>query len=86
VFPLADEDLALYTAVLNALQAVENINAAYLVVYTSLLVETINDVYSNENDNNRWRVYVVNGVHAYISADPYTLKDGDQIEWTYQKY
>jgi len=53
VFPLTDEDLALYTAVLNALQAVVNINVAYWVVYTSPLVDAINDVYSNENDNNR---------------------------------
>lgn len=30
-------------------------------------------------------MYAVNGVHVYISADQYTLKDGGQIEWIYQK-
>lgn len=78
--------LAPSTTVLDALYAVADVNATYWVAYNSFLIDAINDVYSNENDNNRWWVYAVNGVHAYISADQYTLEDGDQIEWTYQKY
>lgn len=78
--------LALNTTVLDALNAVADVNATYWVAYNSFLIDAINNVYSNENDNNRWWVYAVNGEHAYISAEQYTLEDGDQIEWTYQKY
>jgi hypothetical protein len=53
VFPLAEEIyLTPYTAVLKALHAVANINAIYWVAYTSLLINAINDVYSNETTTN----------------------------------
>jgi len=78
--------LAPNTTVFDVLKAVAKINATYWTVYQSWFINAINNVFINEKGNNRWWVFSVNGEHALVSADNYKLKDGDQIEWTYQKY
>jgi hypothetical protein len=72
--------------VLDALRAVAKVNATYWEAYQSFFINAINNVFNNEKGNNRWWVFSVNGEHALVSADQYKLNDGDQIEWTYQKY
>jgi len=72
--------------VLDALRAVATVNATYWEAYKSFFINAINNVFNNEKGNNRWWVFSVNGEHALVSADQYKLVDGDQIEWTYQKY
>lgn len=72
--------------VLDALRAVAKVNATYWEAYQVFFINAINNVFNNDKGNNRWWVYSVNGEHALVSADQYKLNDGDQIEWTYQKY
>jgi len=71
---------------LDALRAVVKVNATYWEAYQSFFVNAINNVFNNEKGNNLWWVFSVNGEHALVSADQYKLDNGDQIEWTYQKY
>lgn len=72
--------------VLDALRAVAKVNATYWEAYQLFFINAINNVFNNEKGNNQWWVFSVNGEHALVSADQYKLNDGDQIEWTYQKY
>lgn len=81
-----DAYLAPKTTVFDALKTVAGVNATYWQEYQSWLIDAINNVVSNENDNNRWWVFSVNGEHALVSADAYELRDGDNIEWTYEQY
>lgn len=78
--------LAPNTTVFDALNTVAKVNATYWEMYRSFFISAINNVFNNENGNNRWWVYSVNGEHALVSADNYKLHDGDQIEWTYYQY
>lgn len=78
--------LAPKTTVFDALKTVAEVDATYWQEYQSWLINAINGVVSNENNNNAWWVYSVNGEHAIVSADAYELKDGDRVEWTYQQY
>jgi hypothetical protein len=71
---------------LDALKSSAEVNATYWPIYQSFLIDAINGVVSNENNNNRWWVYAVNGEHAIVSADQYKLRDGDHLEWTYEQY
>lgn len=85
---VTEENIYLFNdaTVLDALRAVAQVNATYWEVYQSFYIEAINDVFNNENGNNRWWVYSVNGEHALVSADHYIPNDGDQIEWIYHQY
>ncbi len=78
--------LAPNTTALDALKAVASVNTTYWPAFEAWFIDAINEVYNNANGNNRWWVYAVNGEHALIGAAEYTIKDGDQIEWTYQQY
>ena len=78
--------LAPKQTVFDALKIVAQVNATYWDAYQSWLIDAINDIENNENSNNRWWVYSVNGEHALVSADAYELIDGDQVEWIYQQY
>lgn len=78
--------LAPNTTVLDALKAVASVNETYWPTFEAWFIDAINDMYNNENSNNRWWVYSVNGEHALIGAAEYTIRDGDQIEWIYQQY
>lgn len=78
--------LAPNTTVLDGLRAVASVNTTYWPAFQAWFIDAINNVFNNENGNNRWWVYSVNGEHALIGAAEYKIRDGDQIEWTYQRY
>ncbi len=71
--------------VLDALRTVANVNSTYWEAFQSFLVDGINGVFTDFTQNRFW-VFAVNGEHALVSADQYILKDGDQVEWTYDQY
>jgi len=72
--------------VFDALKTVADVNATYWDVFQAWFINAINSVANNENGNNRWWVYAVNGEHAAVGADAYELLDGDYVEWTYYQY
>lgn len=71
--------------VLDALKVVAKVNATYWEAFQSFMVDGINGVFSDFGQNRFW-VFAVNGEHALVSADQYILKDGDQVEWTFDQY
>ena len=71
--------------VLDALRTVAKVNSTYWEAYKSFMVDGINGVFNDFTQNRFW-VFAVNGEHALLSADNYILKDGDQVEWTYEQY
>ena len=71
--------------VLDALRVVAKVNATYWEGFKSFLVDGINDVFTDFAQNRFW-VFAVNGEYALVSANQYILKEGDQIEWTYDQY
>ena len=74
------------TTALDASKAVARVDTTYWPAFGSFLVDAINGVVNNAGGNNRWWEYWVNGELALVSADHYQLRDGDSIEWKYQKY
>jgi len=74
------------TTVLDVLKAVAKVDTTYWTAFGSFLIDAINGVANNAGNNNRWWVYSVNGEHALVSADQYKLRDGDHVEWKYEKY
>ena len=84
---IINDEVYLFTDanVLDALRVVAKVNATYWESFNSFMVDGINDVF-NDFAQNRFWVFAVNGEHALKSANQYILKDGDQVEWTYDQY
>ena len=72
--------------VLDAIRAVAEVNATYWEAYDAILIESINDVLNNAENNNRWWVFSVNGVHGQVSAENYKVSENDVVEWIYYQY
>lgn len=69
------------TTVFHALLLVASVEYHYEGPY--VFVDAINGVRNNENNNNRWWQYWVNGELPMVAANKYYLNSNDVVEWRY---
>jgi len=69
------------TTVFHALLLVASVEYHYEGPY--VFVDAINGVRNNENNNNRWWQYWVNGELPMVAANKYYLNSNDIVEWKY---
>lgn len=69
------------TTVFHALLLVAVVEYHYEGPY--VFVDAINDVRNNENNNNKWWQYWVNGELPMIAANKCYLNSNDIVEWRY---
>ena len=74
------------STVLDAIRAVAKVNATYQEKFKTFFIDSINGVVNNAENNNRWWVFSVNGVHGLVSAEKYKLSENDVVEWIYYQY
>jgi hypothetical protein len=61
-----------------------DIKTTYYGLYDSTLIDSISS-YENGHENNYW-IYYINGDSGTVGADKQTVKNGDIIEWKFEKY
>jgi|Deesub1362B_J571_1020462.scaffolds.fasta_scaffold12062_2 hypothetical protein len=69
------------TTVLHALLLVASVEYHYEGPY--VFIDAINGVRNNENNNNMWWQYWVNGELPMVAANKYYLNSDDIVEWKY---